>query len=760
MQKIASFCRQIAFACALVLLPLLAIAHEGKIQGTVATRGNQTPLPNTLVSILGSSRLTVTDALGNFSFSGLQEGAYQLTFYRLGYGSDTVGVEVSEALPASLAILLRTTGLELEEVAITSNVQTNTERVSAVDFQLRPVRTTQDLLRMVPGLFIAQHAGGGKAEQIFLRGFDADHGTDVALSVDGLPVNMVSHAHGQGYSDLHWVIPETVEGFSFGKGPYYADQGDFATAGYVSFKTKDAVAQNMVKAEVGNFNTYRGVGIFKFPFKEAAKHKQTGYLAGEYFRSDGPFEASQDFKRYNLFGKYSTFLNANNLLTLTGSYFSSNWYASGQVPQRAVDEGIISRFGALDPTEGGKTGRINASIQLATQLRNGVSLQNQLYYVKSRFSLFSNFTYFLEDSVNGDGINQRENRDIFGYKGTVTKESHLGKKELTLRGGIGLRYDDIKELALEKEVRRQLLGEFLLRGKVQQLNAFAWASGTLALTKKLQLMGAVRYDAFHFNFQNELPHPASDPTAASAGRVSPKLTLSYAASKKVQVYANTGIGFHSNDARVSVPQTGRDILPAVYGADLGTTVKLGKRILVQGAIWALKLDQEFVYVGDAGIVEPNGKTLRMGFDFSTRAQLTKWLYADLDINYSHGRLLEAPEGQNDIPLAPNFTTIGGLSAQFKGGFKAAIRYRFIANRPANEDNSVVAKGYFVNDLSAGYTYRNLDFGVNIENLFNIDWNEAQFDTESRLKGEAMSVSELHFTPGTPFFIRGYVAVRF
>jgi hypothetical protein len=743
-----------------MLLPLLVGAHEGKISGTVATRGNQIPIPNALISILGSSRLTVTDALGNFSFSGLQEGSYQLTIYRLGYSTDTVSVPVTELEAANVMVLLRTAGLELAEVSVTGNSQRNLAQVSEVDFQLRPVRTTQDLLRIVPGLFIAQHAGGGKAEQIFLRGFDIDHGTDIAISVDGLPVNMVSHAHGQGYSDLHWVIPETVESFNFGKGPYYAEQGDFSTAGFVAFKTKDAVAQNMVKAEVGNFNTYRGVGIFKFPFKEEARHKQTGYLAGEYFRSDGPFEASQDFKRYNLFGKYTAFLNASNLLTLTGSFFSSNWYASGQVPQRAVDQGIISRFGAIDPTEGGNTGRINGSIQLTTQLANGISLKNQLYYVKSKFNLYSNFTYFLEDSVNGDGIYQHENRDIFGYNSSLIKESHLGHKDLTVRAGLGLRYDDIKNLGLEKQRQRTLLGELLAQGRVEQLNASAWVSGTLALTKKLQVMGALRYDAFHFDYQNELPHLDSDPTTATAGRISPKLTVSYAASRKMQLYFNAGMGFHSNDARVAVPQNGREILPKAYGADLGTTLKLGRRILLQGAVWALHLDQEFVYVGDAGIVEPGGKTLRLGGDFSARAQLTHWLYADLDLNYSHGRLLSAPEGQNNIPLAPNFTSIGGLSAQAKNGLKGAIRYRYIADRPANEDNSVVAKGYFVNDLSMGYTYKLIDFGVTIENLFNIDWNEAQFDTESRLKGEAMPVSELHFTPGTPFSIRGSVAIRF
>lgn len=741
----------------LFLFPVVALAHNGNIRGTVTSEATGAPLTSAIITLDGGYKTTVTDALGRFSFIGLQERGYTLIVQSIGYATDTLMVQVREEAPLDLAIALRPGGLQLSEVSVVAGVRGAVNRVSEVDFQLRPVRTTQDLLRLVPGLFIAQHAGGGKAEQIFLRGFDIDHGTDIALTVDGMPVNMVSHAHGQGYSDLHWVIPETVENFRFGKGPYYADQGDFATAGFVAFRTKDAVEHSMLKLEGGAFNTLRGVGILKLPFSQ--KSKQSGYLSGEYFTTDGPVENPQNFRRYNLFGKYNAFLNPNNYLTLSGSYFTSSWDASGQIPQRAVDAGIISRFGAIDPSEGGQTGRVNANIQLTSQLGSGATWKNQLFHSKYDFNLYSNFTYFLEDSVNGDGIVQHEKRDIFGYNSTISKETHLGAKDLTLRGGVGLRYDLIDDLYLGKQRARQFSGDYLALGAVKQLNTFAWASGSLELAPKLTATAALRYDNIAYRYQDALAGE-TDYAPASAGRVSPKLNFTYAASRAVQLYLNSGVGFHSNDARVAVPQQGVEILPAAYGADLGANVKAGRRFLIQGALWALHLEQEFVYVGDAGIVEPGGHTLRYGADLSLRYQALDWLFADFDFNYAHGRSVDDPAGENRIPLAPTFTSIGGLTAQFKNGFKGSLRYRYIADRPANEDNSVRALGYFVNDLSLGYTRGRFDFGVVVENLFDVDWNEAQFDTESRLRGEAAPVSELHFTPGTSFYPRGFVNLRF
>ncbi len=736
------------------------IAHNGTVRGTVVNEATAHPLQAAVVTVEGTSKSVLTDALGRFSLVGLQEGPATVTVTHIGYATDTQYVVVSEMQPVELTFSLVRSGIRLAEVSVSAGNLTDVSRVNEIDFNLRPVRTTQDLLRNVPGLFIAQHAGGGKAEQIFLRGFDIDHGTDIRITVDGIPVNMVSHAHGQGYADLHWVIPETVESFRFGKGTYDAEQGDFATAGFVAFKTRDALESSLVKVEAGSFNTFRGVAMLKMPFKEDGTVRQTGYLAGEYAYSDGPFEAPQAFNRYNVLGKYSVFLNKDNLLSLSGSYFRSAWDASGQVPDRAVRAGLISRFGAIDATEGGETGRTNAAVQLTSQLRNGATFKNQIYWSRYDFSLYSNFTFFLDDSLNGDGIHQSEDRNIFGYNGAFTKETHIGEKALTTTLGAGIRYDRIDDIFLSRQRQREELGEYFARGDIRQANVFAWWNNTLQLAQRLTLNAALRYDHIGYTYDNALAAEDSAKTTASSARFQPKLNLFYTASRNVRLYLNTGIGFHSNDARVATVQAGREVMPPAYSADLGTALKLGKNALMNIALWGLKLDQEFVYVGDAGIVEPSGKTTRYGLDVSVRYQALSWLYADVDVNYTHARADGAPEGEAYIPLAPAFTSIGGLTAEFKNGIRAAARYRYIADRPANEDNSVVAKGYFVNDLSASHTWRRYSVGFFVENLFDVDWNEAQFDTESRLQAEPQPVSELHYTPGTPFNIRGFASVRF
>lgn len=603
-----------------------------------------------------------------------------------------------------------------------------------------------------------EHAGGGKAEQIFLRGFDIDHGTDINLTVDGMPVNMVSHAHGQGYSDLHWVIPETVESFKFGKGPYHTEVGDFGTAGYVAFKTKDALDHSLVKAELGNFNTYRGVALLKMPFKEKAAQVQNGYVGGEYYYSDGPFELPQYFNRVNAIAKYNLYLNPNNKLTVTGTYFYSKWNASGQIPTRAVEDGSISRFGSIDPTEGGSTSRVNANVQLISQLANGTTWKNQAYFSHYEFSLFSNFTFFLEDSINGDEIHQYEHRNILGYNTSLVKETHIGNKDLTSSIGAGLRYDAVNGIGLAHVVARQSLNDFKALGDVRQLNTFAWWNNDLQLSQKFIINAGIRFDNINYSYKDYIGNNSYND--ANASRFSPKLNFYYLPSKNLKFFLNTGIGFHSNDARVAVPQQGKEILPPAYGADIGTTFKAWDKLIVTAAVWSLYLKQEFVYVGDEAVIEAGGRTFRAGIDFSFRYQVLPWLFADADLNYAHARSIDNAAGQNYIPLAPSFTSIGGLSTQFNNGVRAAIRYRYIADRAANEDNSVQAKGYFINDLVLGYAHRKFDYSISIENLFNVDWNEAQFDTETRLKGETASVSELHYTPGTPFFIKCGISYRF
>ena len=307
---------------------------------------------------------------------------------------------------------------------------------------MQPAKSSQDLLRLVPGLFIAQHQGGGKAEQIFLRGFDADHGTDVNISVDGMPVNLVSQAHGQGYADLHFVIPETIAGYEFGKGPYYASKGDFTTAGYVAYNTINVPEKNMVKIEGGQENAERIVALINILNKKAREKNQSAYIAGEALYSNGPFDFPEHFTRYNLFGKFITPVGINNKLTASFSTLSSGWRASGEIPNRAVAEGYIKdRFGVIDSAQGGYTSRTNANIKLVSNLHKNFTFENQAYYSYCFFNLISNFTFYYADLINGDEFGQHEARDIYGYNSKLSHQISVGNAMLSSVAGVGLRYD-------------------------------------------------------------------------------------------------------------------------------------------------------------------------------------------------------------------------------------------------------------------------------------------------------------------------------
>ena len=276
---------------------------------------------------------------------------------------------------------------------------------------------------------------------------------------------------------------------------------------------------------------------------------------------------------------------------------------------------------------------------------------------------------------------------------------------------------------------------------------------------KWNINPAVRLDYLKFDYENLLTS-AYDQKSENKTVLSPKLNAIYQASQEVQVYAKTGIGFHSNDTRVVTANNGERILPLAFGADIGTIYKPKNRLVLNMALWHLFMEQEFVYVGDAGIVEPSGKTKRFGVDLGARYQLTDWLYAYGDLNYTYARSAEDTSGEDYIPLAPDLTSSGGLSFKGLKNFSGGVNYRFIQDRPANEDNSIVAKGYFVTDFNLNYSWKNWNFGLIVDNLFDTEWNETQFATNSRLFNEAQSVEEIHFTPGTPFFARGKVSVSF
>ena len=735
-------------------------AHNGSLRGSVLDANTRSPLAGALVTLENANRQTYTDNLGFYQFADLAAGSYMVRVNYLGYDIDAQEVTVRDSETSGISHYLVRGAVELQTVEIAAAPNVQSQVVSALDIHLRPVNTSQDVLRMVPGLFIAQHAGGGKAEQIFLRGFDIDHGTDIAISTDGIPVNMVSHAHGQGYADLHYLIPETVERVNFGKGPYYAPYGNFATAGYVGFQTKNALDRNMVKFQTGMFDTYRALGMFKLIDRQQGNRTHNAYVATDYFFSNNYFDSPQAYNRFSFMGKYNGTVNENTYLTAMVQSFTSSWDASGQIPDRAVDSGQIGFFGAIDDTEGGNTNRTNVSLQLGTQLPDGGLLRNQFYLSHYEFELFSNFTFFLEDPVNGDQIKQKEKRNLYGYNSSYNRKDDWAGLDWETEIGLQVRADETQNSELSRTKGRQTTLERLALGDINEANIGVYLNETVYVTPWLMLNGGLRFDQFYNKYVNKLNPELYDRQIASANIVSPKLNAYFTVNDRLQLFVNSGYGFHSNDTRVVVPQNGKEILPKALGFEGGFAWKPVPRVVLTTSVWHLNLEQEFVYVGDAAVVEAGGETRRNGVDFSARAQLFDWLYADLDVNYTNPRALDVPENEDNIPLAPLWTSIGGLSFNTKAGLNGSLRYRYLGDRPANEDNSVVATGYFLMDALVNYTRPKFEVGLSIENLLDQRWKEAQFDTESRLFDEAEPSSEIHFTPGTPFNLRAHVAFFF
>lgn len=742
-----------------VVFPVTAFSQGSsqKIEtGTIINQQNNIPVEGATIVFYPGGQTTITNEQGQFSIARKEAYTDSISVSAIGLGKKNIAY--SEFISQSRIISLSENVIELNAVTVALGPGEQYNLVSKLDIKMREVNNSQEVLRLVPGLFIGQHAGGGKAEQLFLRGFDIDHGTDINLSVDGMPVNMVSHAHGQGYADLHFLIPELIENVSFRKGPYYAEKGNMTTAGYVDFRTRNVLPSNMVKLEAGQFNTYRAVGMANLLSKKMQEKQQHAFIASEYMYTEGYFDHPQDFNRLNIFGKYRGRISGSSELNISASTFSSKWKASGQIPERALQSGLIGFFGAIDPNEGGNTGRTNINAQLHTRLRNGGLLKNQLYYTNYDFELYSNFTFFLNNNIDGDQIRQKEKRDMLGYNGSYIHTGFAGGKKITSEAGIGFRFDKTKDSELSRTRDRVNLVEAVKLGNVNELNTGIWINETIQWTDRFSMNGGIRWDHFNAGYKDKLDNDKL--SKANAGIVSPKLNFYYQLNNKTQLYLTTGKGFHSNDTRVVVQTRGKEILPAAYGADLGIVLKPMPALLLQAAAWYLQLDQEFVYVGDEGIVEPGGRTRRLGMDLSARYQPVHWLFIDLDANYSHGRAIDEAKGNDRIPLAPVFTSIGGITYSSNKGINASLRYRYMGDRPANEDNSVVAQGYFITDAVVSYERKKFEIGLSVQNLFDARWKETQFDTESKLQNEPIPVSEIHFTPGSPFFLKTHVAFYF
>jgi outer membrane cobalamin receptor len=750
------------------LINTIAImAHNGNISGQVITVYGNNPIQSAVVILQHTLYKTETDSLGNFEFKNVPVRNYVIEITKPDFYTYTQTIDVTEGKTSRVNTILFPYLITLKNAEINALQQlsaASSQLITAADFNLRPRNSAQDLLRLVPGLFIAQHAGGGKAEQLFVRGFDCDHGTDVATFVDGIPVNMPSHGHGQGYADLHFTLPEAIATMNVDKGPYNALNGDFSTGAAIRLNTLDTLNNNFAKTEFTSTPTQRNLSGQRYvlglniPDKN---DKTTSYVVSEFVNNASYFNNSQHFKRFNLFGKFRFSINNSTALTVTASGFQSSWDASGQLPTRAIQNGLINRFGYIDPTEGGTTSRQNFNATLS-QRNTNKQLDANVYYCKYGFKLFSNFTLFANDSLRGDEIEQTDSRTILGANFSYKLFYNVGNIKTKTIFGTQIRADNIENELLHDSARVRL--NYVQHSQIAQQSSALYVKQEFTLAYWIKAELALRYDYFLFDVRDKLPISPNSTKITSGTNyqdlLSPKINIVITPLENIQLFINAGQGFHSNDARSTINETTLHRLPKAIGAELGAQYTFKNRLLLSLTYWQLFNSKELVYIGDEGTTENNGTSKRSGIDALVRIQLLKRWYADVDFNTSKNYLTQDFWGNNleqnkYIPLAPTFTTTGGITYKAKA-LNTSLRYRHMHNRPANEDNSIVAKGYTVLDFGASYKMKQHKIELSIENVLNTQWSEAQFNTESRLRTETTSVSEIHFTPGTPIAFKiGY-----
>ncbi len=621
----------------------------------------------------------------------------------------------------------------------------------------RPWLRPAEVLETVPGLIVTQHTGDGKANQYFLRGFNLDHGTDFATFVLGMPVNLPTHAHGQGYTDVNFVIPELVSGVRYRKGPYSVQQGDFAAAGSASIE--------YVRWLPGGFGEV-GFGENGFRRLLAAGAPKLGngtlLVAGEGFRNDGPWEVPQDYRKNNAVLRFSQGTEGNGFDVSLLAY-DAKWNATDQVAKRAVAQGLIGRFGTLDPTSGGSTERYSLSAQWATRDERGGWRANA-YAVRYRLDLFSNFTYFLDNPVDGDQFEQSDKRAILGGLLERTLPAQLGGRPVEFTLGAKMRQDDIDTVGLHLTAARQRLTT-IREDAVTQRAAAVYAEAAVQAIDRLRVVAGVRTDWMNVDVSSDTP---ANSGTASDSIVTPKFTAIFGPWSRTEFYANYGEGFHSNDARGATirvnpdprdPEFGNPVDPVpllvrARGQELGV-----RSVPVRGwqtalAFWRLRLDSELVFVGDAGTTEANRPSRRQGIEWTNYWTPLPGLTVDLDLSYSRARFTDdAPEG-NRIPGAIEHTAALGVAFDDGGPWFGGLRLRYFGPRPLIEDNSVRSTSSTIVNARLGWRAgKGLEIIADAINLFDRRFNDIEYFYESQLRGEAAPVADIHLHPGEPRTVR-------
>ena len=658
--------------------------------------------------------------------------------------------------------------------------------ISKEELLLRPRFKTENLLEAVPGLFSVQHAGGGKSQQYFLRGFDADHGTDIAFSIDGAPINMVSHGHGQGFSDMHFIIPETVESLDATKGPYSVRAGDFATAGSVNFRMADHAEESMAKVEVGPWGHTRLVAL-------ESPDLGTDWrmlVATEVFHDNGPFIHPDDYDRFNGYVKVTHALDDRSEASLTLTAYGGSWNASGVLPARAVcGEGdgtpapaqyagshCLSRWDSLDPTQGGSTQRVEAIAAYRRRFAKNTDLEASSYALRYGFKLFANdgiAAAFQPDGIQyGSQVEQDDSRLTVGGKVEVINRQKFDEIELKTTFGVSVRNDGIHSELHRTQGRVRLDGIDgnipgpIVDSNIDETEIGIYAEENVKLGKWVRFVAGVRGDRIDADISNQSVAAVDQVSGPRGqGQFSPKASVIVSPVKAFDLFANYGRGFHSNDARTSFTGSLVTMISTATGYETGAVIRPLKGLSVSAVAFLLDLQSELTIDGDDASTSAAGPTRRYGGEFSARYNFNDFLYADAAFTATHARYTDQADinaGTALVSLAPVRTFFAGVGARKAFGsftLYGSARIKSMSERPALEDGSLTATGFTLFDADLGVRWKFLEVGADMLNIGNSDWREGQFAVNSRAPGEGPNPpAGVSFTPGIPRTVLGHAAV--